>query len=175
MPGFHSTFSTGLLKVNFGGQDLSAGMGEDNFLNITRSSERFQTTGGLDGNHAVNVSLDNSATITLTYFVTSDTAKTLKNLYQVFRVGDREGPNLGKAAFSVTDPSGVVMFAAKEAALRHIGDEQYGAGATTIDVIFFTPELLQVAVDEKVAGAVNDIAAEAGFTTTAVTAAGTIA
>lgn len=175
MSGFHSTFSTGLLKVTFGGVELHTGMGEGNFLNITRSAERFTTTAGNDGNHAVNISLDNSATITLTYFVTSDTAKTLKNLYQVLRVADKEGPNLAAAAFNIRDPSGTVMFQAKEAALRHVGDEQYGAGATTIDVVFFTPELLQVAVDEKVAAAVNDVAAEAGATVTAISAASSIA
>ena len=161
--GLHATFSTGLLKVSYAGVDLSDGKAADGFLSISRGSPRFTTEAGLDGFHATNISLDNSATITLTYFVVSEVATTLKNLYQIARINDKQQAALLEAPFIIKDPSNKVLFAAEKAALMNNGDEEYGSGAPTVSFDFFIPDLTQASVPEKVAGKVNSIASDLGI------------
>jgi hypothetical protein len=147
-----ATYSSRAVLINYAGIVLSAGKGEDTFMTMEYSSDRFTTTTGSSGDTAVSLSPDQTGTITLTYQSTSDSAKLLTALHGTLRAAEFAGePLLLAVPLVVADPSGSTIIACAEAALMSVGTNTLGLGENTRDFVFHIANIFETAMPEAVA------------------------
>jgi hypothetical protein len=159
-----STYSSRAVLINYAGIVLSAGKGEDTFMTMEYSSDRFSTTTGASGDTAVSLSPDQTGTITLTYQATSDSAKLLTALHGVLRASERAGePVLLAVPLTVVDPSGSTIIACTEASLMSVGTNTLGLGENTRDFVFHIANIFETSMPEDIADKISAASASLGL------------
>lgn len=154
-----TTYSSRAVVINYAGLVLTAGKGEDTFMTMEYSSDRFSSTVGASGDHAVSLSPDQSGTVTLTYQATSESAKLLTALHGALRASERAGiPTLLAVPLVVADPSGSTIIACEEAALQSVGTNTLGLGENTRDFVFHVPDIFETAMTDDIADKIAGIA-----------------
>jgi hypothetical protein len=147
-----ATYSSRAVLINYSGLELSAGKGEDTFMTMEYSSDRFSTTTGASGDTAVSLTPDQTGTITLTYQATSESAKLLTALHGLLRAAEAKGePVLLAVPMGIVDPSGSTIIACSEAALMSIGTNTLGLGENTRDFVFHVANIYETAMPEDIA------------------------
>lgn len=154
-----TTYSSRGVIINYASLVLAAGKGEDTFMTMEYSSDRFTTTTGASGDTAVSLSPDQSGTITLTYQATSESAKLLTGLHGALRVAERAGePLLLAVPLVIVDPSGSTVLAVAEAALMSVGTNTLGLGENTRDFVFHCAEVFETALSDELADKLAGVA-----------------
>jgi len=153
-----TTYSSRNVQITYAGLDLKAGKGEDTFMTMGYSADRFSSTPGADGDHAVSLSPDHSGKITLTYQSTSDSCKKLVALHSALRASERAGkPVLMALPIGIVDPSGSSLVIADEAALQSVGTNTLGLGENTRDFVFHVPNVIEMAFGDDMGNEITKI------------------
>jgi hypothetical protein len=151
---FHTPYASVATTINYAGVILETGKGDDVWLNVSYNSPRASFRKGADGNTSASISPDRSGTVTLTYFAESNSAKILQGIYTGLQELDGLAV-LGAVPLAVSDPSGAIIFGAKEAVLMEIGDAGYSSDTPTVDYTFYVEDLTVVNLPPELAAQVD--------------------
>lgn len=164
--GFHKTFSSRDVVINYAGMDITGGKGETNFLTISRNAERVNIRQGLDGKASIAVKSDHTITVTYTVFPETQTAETLMGIDEALRNAERSGVIIsGELPFTVTDPSGVILLAATNAVLIGYGDQSFGENTGEVEFTFHLQDVVKLNLNLDIASEINSKIAGANLPT----------
>ena len=151
----HATYSANRVTINFGGVNFS-GKGDQDFVTISRNSDRVDIRSGADGHKSVALLADHSATVTYIAFPESDTAKILNIMEQSWRVAEQANVGVaGALPFAMADASGIAIVGATEAIMTKAGDITLGTTSGVQEFTFYLVNPVFAALPSDIAGSVQ--------------------
>ena len=158
-----ATYSPRNVLVNYAGVLLNSGRPEDVFITITENAPRASFRKGLSGDTSSALSPDHSATITLSFYPESNTAKVLSLIYFGLKNAEAAGtPVLGAVPLVITEPAGSTLMVCPQAVLMNKTETSLGADTGTVSFEFFVEHAVQAVATPELMAEMNKGLSELG-------------
>jgi hypothetical protein len=144
------TYSPKDVVIAWGGVAIT-GVAEDTFITVTRNSDNSDTVVGAQGVVAHTKIADQTGMIELTLLQNAEANVVLTDI----QLAQDGASDMFFWNMTITDPSGGMLWDARDAHLRRASDVTLGSGQNAKTYTFFVDELVAVGANSEIANALG--------------------